>query len=308
MVFVDVKKRELEEKLNSTQSLLDTKKREIEAKAQSSLKSQEELEKEVYVLQENVLSLKKRLGDKDQELKDKAGEIESLKSKRENLVRDLKNQNSELTVELMSQNSEKTRLIKQVKEMEEEISRLRSANFNSGIVQSQKVEVEKELRDVKEELKRSKQANLKSETTIQELKEKKDLEKDSEETTKKEAERLTRTLADLNREKVNLMRDMTILNDKYLKVQKESNWYKGIAKDGQNELEKCQFQLDYYIKIVQKLDGKQPLDPKPQNNDQEALGSKDLRQQKETKGSNLPPDDDLIDPNNIAKIKQKYGI
>lgn len=68
------------------------------------------------------------------------------------------------------------------------------------------------------------------------------LKKDSQ--VKEELASYQKMVADLNREKVNLMRDMTLLHDKWKSEQNDSNKYKTIAKESQNELERVQSQVD----------------------------------------------------------------
>lgn len=83
------------------------------------------------------------------------------------------------------------------------------------------------------------------------------LKKDSQ--VKEELASYQKMVADLNREKVNLMRDMTLLHDKWKSEQNDSNKYKTIAKESQNELERVQSQVDT---LYQALEQKEMIETK----------------------------------------------
>ena len=61
---------------------------------------------------------------------------------------------------------------------------------------------------------------------------------------------LNDSLATLNKEKVNLMREMTLIHENNLALEKELNKYKDLALQSQNEIENYQNQLDVYSKVL----------------------------------------------------------
>lgn len=61
---------------------------------------------------------------------------------------------------------------------------------------------------------------------------------------------LNDSLAILNKEKVNLMREMTLIHENNLVLEKELTKYKDLAFQSQNEIENYQNQLDVYSKVL----------------------------------------------------------
>lgn len=61
---------------------------------------------------------------------------------------------------------------------------------------------------------------------------------------------LNESLAILNKEKVNLMREMTLIHENNLALEKELNKYKELAFQAQNEIDNYQNQMDVYSKVL----------------------------------------------------------
>ena len=104
---------------------------------------------------------------------------------------------------------------------------------------------------------------------------------------------MSNTVAELNREKVNMFRDVRILYEKYVKLQEECNKSISSAKEAQDENEKLQTQMETYKKVassqarrIKQLEGKNG-----------SSSEKDLSQMQ-----------DLIKSENFQQIREKYSV
>lgn len=67
---------------------------------------------------------------------------------------------------------------------------------------------------------------------------------------------LNESLALLNKEKVNLMREMTLIHENNLKLEKELMKFKDLAMNSQKEIEEYQNQIELYAKVLSSMENK----------------------------------------------------
>lgn len=71
-----------------------------------------------------------------------------------------------------------------------------------------------------------------------------------------EISELNESLALLNKEKVNLMREMTLIHENNLKLEKELMKFKDLAMNSQKEIEEYQNQIELYAKVLSSMESK----------------------------------------------------
>ena len=71
-----------------------------------------------------------------------------------------------------------------------------------------------------------------------------------------EMSELNESLALLNKEKVNLMREMTLIHENNLKLEKELMKFKDLAMNSQKEIEEYQNQIELYAKVLSSMESK----------------------------------------------------
>lgn len=134
-------------------------------------------------------------------------------------------------------------------------------------------------------------------------------------------------MAELNMEKVNTLREMRTLFEKYLKLESEKQTQVSLTKEAQSQSEKLQSQNDTYKKIIAKLERQikaqtalQPATTRSAANRSAFLSSSGFQsEQTPTNGlfgtSTLLnshkrelTEETLISTENIEKIRQRYGL
>jgi len=104
---------------------------------------------------------------------------------------------------------------------------------------------------------------------------------------------MSNTVAELNREKVNMFRDVRILYEKYVKLQEECNKSIASAKEAQEQNENLQTQMETYKKLASS----------------QARKIKQLEGKSSSQStSDLLPMQDLIKAESFQQIREKYNV
>lgn len=140
-------------------------------------------------------------------------------------------------------------------------------------------------------------------------------------------EQLRSVVAELNMEKVNTLREMRTLFEKYLKLEGEKQTQVSLTKEAQSQSEKLQTQNETYKKIIAKLErqmkAQTPLAPSAHRNGGNRsafLSSSGFNLEQTSPGGGLGgsqllgthkrelTEETLISTENIEKIRLRYGL
>lgn len=140
-------------------------------------------------------------------------------------------------------------------------------------------------------------------------------------------EQLRSVVAELNMEKVNTLREMRTLFEKYLKLEGEKQTQVSLTKEAQSQSEKLQSQNETYKKIIAKLERQikaqtalQPSTSRSGVNRSAFLSSSGFQSEQSSSGGVFGSstllashkreltEETLISTENIEKIRQRYGL
>lgn len=247
---------------------------------------QSEKEKLRIELETNNLQWKKKSSLKSNDLKNK--------------IEDLKRQNSKLTKEIIKMNEIRAQQSREVSDlkMENEKLRLMSKRLDSLTEENRRLveaveEGEAELMKAHKKLtsyeRNSDDSKIKSDTLAKEL-----AGKDSE------IENLSKSVAELNMEKVNWIRDMTLMYDQHKLVSNKLNTLQKVCSEQQSQLEKSKARMDYYAKVIKKLESSKNV-----SSLQESISQSRIT---ESRDENEQEQDEEGLEDKLTKIRQKYRL
>ena len=279
-----------QQQVNSLQSQIKNSnedKNQLVAKLGDSLQSTELLKKEYEKVNQKNESFKKQLRDKEiilnitkSETNDKGKESDEYKNKYHQVKSELekymndqkkgeqkwrKDKNSiaklnsdaeGLTAEQIRLNGEKAEWVSETDDLKRELIgyKKKEPKIKESLRRMEEVENDLEIKTNELQLQKQTSENLKK--NQKDLDNSKEQNKKADDTLKEELSSYQKMVADLNREKVNMMRDMTLLHDKYKAEQNEANKYKNIAKESQNEVEKTQMHLEMLMQAFEQKEAK----------------------------------------------------
>lgn len=151
------------------------------------------------------------------------------------------------TAELIRMNEEKVEWIKNNEELAKELNNIKASHARLGPKLKKVNDLEKEISIKNSDIKKLKDVNDTYKIKLAENSIVDDEKLNIDKEIKEELVSYKKMVENLNREKVNLMKDMTLLHDKWQHEQKDSNKYKNIAKESQNEVERIQSQMDVFV-------------------------------------------------------------
>ena len=201
-------------------------------------------------LKKEYSKLKNLFESTKSDLDKKANEFTNLEQKFKNYtkIHDKSKSDTEgLTTEIIRMNEEKVKWMKSIEELNKELNNMKASQARLYPKIKKLNDLEKDIINKNSDIKQFKRDNealrikLAGAVVIDEEKLKIDKE------IKEELASYKKMVENLNREKVNLMKDMTLLHDKWQHEQKDSNKYKNIAKESQNEIERIQSQMDVLV-------------------------------------------------------------